>query len=355
MDDPTMAPRRGGQDAVDALINAAQAVGLDARTTVGGTDQHPDVLVVLPDGTSLVVEVKAASLVTADSAPGQLRRWSSSAEIDVVPLVVADRITADGRDRLNGAGWSWLDLRGHLKVAGPGLFVDADVPALSKPGSARQGFGGRVSIELAALLLLNPTTRIGVRTAAMTLERAPSSLSEAFAALREVGLVDANRMPAVPELFWELVEHWRPLSEDVASIPAPGRARENSVLHLGLDDVESTVGWALTDTVAAALYGAPVSMRADHPPDFYVPDQSVLRRAVRLLGPSTTPSTRAGRIRTAPVPMVCAQRVDGTAWANNWWPMANPLFVALDLAQDPGRGREILDMWNPGKPWHRVW
>jgi hypothetical protein len=293
--------------------------------------------------------------VTADSAPGQLRRWSSSTEIDVVPLVVADRITADGRDRLNGAGWSWLDLRGHLKVVGPGLFVDTDVPALSKSGSGRRGFGGRVSIELAALLLLNPTTRIGVRTAAAALERAPSSVSEALVALRKADLVDADHMPALPELFWELAERWRPLSEDVASIPTPGMARENSVLHLGLDDVESTVGWALTDTVAAALYGAPVSMHADHPPDFYVPDQSALRRAVQLLGPATTPATRAGRIRTAPVPMVCARRVDGTAWASEWWPLANPLFVALDLAQDPGRGREILDMWNPEKPWHRVW
>lgn len=351
-----MPPRRDGQDAVDALINAVQAVGLDARTTVSDTDQRSDVLVVLPDGTTVVVQVKAASLVTADSVPGQLQRWSGSTEIDVVPLVVADRITADGRDRLNGAGWSWLDLRGHLKVAGPGLFVDTDVPALSKPSSVRRGFGGQVSIELTALLLLNPTTRIGVRAAAMTLERAPSSISEAFAALRKADLVDANHMPALPELFWELTEHWRPpLCEDVASIPAPGSARENSVLHLGLDDVESTVGWALTDTVAAALYGAPVSMRANHPPDFYVPDRTVLRRAVRLLGPATTPATRAGRIRTAPVPMVCAQRVDGTAWANEWRPLANPLFVALDLAQDPGRGREILDMWNPGKPWHRVW
>jgi hypothetical protein len=127
------------------------------------------------------------------------------------------------------------------------------------------------------------------------------------------------------------------------------------VLHLGLDDIESTVGWALTDTVAAAHYGAPVSMRADHPPDFYVPDQSTLRRAVRLLGPATTPAERTGRIRVAPVPLVCARRVDGTTWANESWPLANPVFVALDLAQDPGRGREILDMWTPGKSWHRVW
>ena len=31
-------------------------------------------------------------------------------------------------------------------------------------------------------------------------------------------------------------------------------------------------------------------------------------------------------------------------------PTAHPLFLALDLAQDPGRGREILDQWQPQHP-----
>lgn len=33
-----------------------------------------------------------------------------------------------------------------------------------------------------------------------------------------------------------------------------------------------------------------------------------------------------------------------------------PLFVALDLAQDhPGRGRDVLNDWTPPEPWRRVW
>jgi hypothetical protein len=36
------------------------------------------------------------------------------------------------------------------------------------------------------------------------------------------------------------------------------------------------------------------------------------------------------------------------------WPVAHPLFVALDLAQDTGRGREILDAWTPTEG-TRVW
>jgi hypothetical protein len=351
-----MRPRRREQDGADALVAAAEFLGLDVRIESGaGGDRRHDVSVVLPGGATIDFVIKSASLVTSDSASGQLRRWSTGAVNDVAGLVVADRITADGRDCLNRAGWSWLDLRGHLKLVGPGLFVDTDVPALSEPGSERSGLSGRVSIELAALLLLDPTTRIGVRAAATMLARSPSSISDALAGMRAGNLVDANRAPAVPELFWELAEHWKSVSRDVASLPGHLRSRDDVALHLGIDDIESTVGWALTDTLAAAAYGAPVSMRVDHPPDFYVPDQRVLRRAVQLLGRAPMPSARAGRIRVAPVSLVCSRRVDGAGWANAAWPLVNPLFVALDLAQDPGRGREILDAWTPGKPWSRVW
>ncbi|ONF62468.1 hypothetical protein AVR91_0239655 [Amycolatopsis keratiniphila subsp. keratiniphila] len=343
-------------DAAEALVAATRSLGLDVRLDHRAeSDSSPDLLIELPDGRSVVVEAKTASLVTADSAPGQLRRWSDSVVSGTAPVVVAGRITAGGRDKLNQAGWSWLDLRGHLRLVGPGLFVDVDIPALSKPGPVREGVVGQVGIELATLLLLDPATGLGVREAAAELGRAASSVSEAFAALRTAGLVAANRAPAVPELFWELAEHWKPVSVDVASVPKPGGGRENSVLSLGFDDVESTVGWALTDTVAVARYGAPVSVRADHPPDFYVPDQGVLRRATRLLGTVEAPSARAASLRVAPTPLACARRVDGAAWAGESWPLANPLFVALDLARDPGRGREILDMWTPAEPWHRVW
>lgn len=336
------------------LAQAVRELGLDVRPTDKGSAF--DTTIVFRDRPIAVVEVKGASLVTADSAAGQLRRWSTSAERDAIPMIIADRITSEGRKSLNEAGWSWLDLRGHLRLVGNGVFVDSDVPALSDPRPTRQGLLGKVGIELAALLLLDSTSRIGVRAAAATLARSPSSISEAFAALRAANLLTEDHLPAEQELFWELAEHWQPTSEDVAAIPPPSRARDTSVLHLGLDDIESTEGWALSDTVAAARYGAPVSMRTDHPLDFYVPDQSTLRRATHLLGSATSPSTRAGRIRVAPVPLACTRRVDAAAHGiDESWPLANPLFVALDLAQDPGRGREILDMWTPPEPWHRVW
>jgi hypothetical protein len=39
---------------------------------------------------------------------------------------------------------------------------------------------------------------------------------------------------------------------------------------------------------------------------------------------------------------------------NNEFPVANHVVVALDLAQDPGRGQEILTGWNP-MGHDRVW
>jgi hypothetical protein len=337
---------------IDAFVAASEALGLEAHDEA--TDRGFDVVVVRPDGPTIFVQLKWAALITGEGLPNRLRRWAETAGDGVTHLLVADRITASGRDALRQAGINWLDLRGHLRLCGPGLLIDADVPALTRPDVGRQGVSGQVGVELSALLLLNPDRRVGVRAAAEMLSRAPSSISEAFSALKAAGLVDDGNKPVVPGLFWELAEHWKSENRDVAALPVPN-TRDSAALRLGMGDVESTVGWALTDTVAAVAYGAPVSIRATHPPDFYVPDQSTLRRAVQLLGAAPAATSRAARVRVAPVPMVCARRIDATEWTNEHWPLAHPLFVALDLAQDPGRGREILDGWTPERLGHRVW
>ena len=73
----------------------------------------------------------------------------------------------------------------------------------------------------------------------------------------------------------------------------------------------------------------------------------------RLLGIVPSASQAAISIRATPVPIATGQRVKPEGGQE--WPRAHPLFVALDLAQDVGRGREILDAWNPGERWGRVW
>jgi hypothetical protein len=134
----------------------------------------------------------------------------------------------------------------------------------------------------------------------------------------------------------------------------PGDADLTAPLRLGLDDVAHHSGWALSDSAAAAAYGAPLAFRSDQILDFFVPDQSVIRRATTLLGVADSASHARATVRVAPVPAVVQRRVDHASSPFEW-PLAHPLFVALDLAQDVGRGREILDAWTPDGRWTRVW
>lgn len=304
-----------------------------------------------------MVRVRRVSLASADSIPRQIAEWRGTRVGErVVDVVVAGRVTRQARDDLRAAGWGWLDLRGHLHLVGAGTFIDTAVPALSETESRSEPLAGDVGVEVAALLLLHVDQGMGVRQVAAALGRAPSSVSQVTTRMRTAGLIDQGRRPAVPELFWELASHWQRPGTDLRSVPLPGAGvgerSVNDSLRLGLEDV-SAVGWALADTVAAARYGAPVNVRSDHPPDFYVPDASVLRRAVQILGRAEDHDSRAATVRIAPVPFVCFRRYD---FGYGTWPLADPLFVALDLAQDPGRGRDILNGWAPPKgAGHRVW
>lgn len=282
---------------------------------------------------------------------------------DVLRVLVSDKIPAAIRAELRNHGWGWLDLRGHLHLAGHGLFIDAPVPAVKSKAEREDPFSGQVGLEVACALLLEPTARLGVRDLARHLNRSPSAVSEALGTFRKVSLTESNGKPVIPNLFWETVGAWRPREVQLADRPGLGTVSSvDSALQLGFDDVEHQPGWALTGTLAAAAYGAPVAVRSDYPPEFYVPSSAVQRRASRLLGEVVTSAQRRASVAIAPVPAVCEQRVDPAAqgarfWSttNEYWPLAMPLFVALDLARDPGRGREILENWHPPQPWRRVW
>jgi len=345
-----------GVDGVAALRDAAAAVGLSVELNGPDGDVGPDLVVVTPSGDRILLQLKQQSLASAEGLDQRIARWMSQApDISGVRVVVADRVTREAREVLKDAGWGWLDLRGHLHLAGPGVFVDADVPAMRESSVRSAPLAGRVGVEVAAQLLLSPDEPARVRKIAAELGRAPSSVSHTLTGMQEAGLVDAHRRPAVPELFWELAAIWQPIQADVRTVPAQGDGAVNDALKMGLDAIARTSGWALSDSVAAATYGAPVALRSDHPPDFYVPDSGILRRAVHLLGAAADHDSRFATIRVAPVPMVCARRVDPAGWADQVWPLALPLFVALDLAQDAGRGREVLDGWTPHHGGRRVW
>lgn len=288
---------------VGALRDALDTLGVSSSGKAPtAVRRQADLVLDLAVGGRVELETTVLALADTNVVAGRLEQWTSVLGDGALGVVVADRVTAGARELLNAAGWGWLDLRGHLRIIGPGIVVDTDVPAAGVPAPARAAFSGQVDRELAVLLLLAPDQPLGIRAAAAELSRAPSSVSAAVGALRSEGLVTADRRPALPELFWALTGHWGSPHVDVASVPA--RGRENAALGVHHGDPERTTGWALTDTVAALVYGAPIGARADHPPDFAVPDHATLRRAVQLLGPASSAATPAARVRVAPVPAV---------------------------------------------------
>lgn len=342
---------RQGTDGLDELEEAARAVGLVVERPPAG--EGGDLTLVNPAGGRFSTWVKRVSLASTEHLARRVREWHADAgDRHDLRVVVADRVTEQARHLLRRDGWGWLDLRGHLHLAGAGIFVDAALPAFTTPAVRTALVTGRVGPEVAALLLLDPAKPASVREIARSLGRSPSSVSQALAGIREAGLADDERRPVVPDLFWALADHWASAPAGLARLPSPGDSTVTEALRLGVAQPDAA-GWALTDSVAAAAYGAPIGIRSDHPPDFHVPDQATFRRAVTLLGPASSHDSRAATIRVAPIPAVTSRRI---VQPGSPWPLARPLFVALDLAQDPGRGREVLAGWTPSsEAGTRVW
>jgi DNA-binding transcriptional ArsR family regulator len=182
---------------------------------------------------------------------------------------------------------------------------------------------GRAGIAYAAALLCAPDDPPSMRSVAASVGMSPQSVSNAATQLLEAGLLEADRRPIVPELFWALAAVWRSGHEvAVASVPEGG-------------------DWVLGGDGAAAALGAPV-VHLDDRPTLLTADTVTLRRAERRLGRASNDGERAATIALAPTPLVVT-----TATPHDPWPLPHPVFAALDLARDRGRGREILDGWTP--------
>lgn len=341
------------KEAAEALLDAIGSLG---PPFVAAMPPDPatgvDLTLSGADGRSVGVQVKRLSTLTPSAVTRAYSDWHASAEPDELLVLVADRVPRSAQEILRELRVGWLDLRGHLRMVGPGLFIDTDVH-VARPRQQRvDAFSGSVGLEVSCWLLMHPTEEHGVRDIARALNRSPSAVSDVLKSLREQRLVKVGNRPLIPDLFWETAHAWQSPSIALAGLPRPDQGAMNDLLELGFEQIESTRGWALTDTMAAVAYGAPVGVKVDYPPDFYVPSDSVARRAASFFGHATGWETRVMTIRVAPVPAVCNRRVD---LSSEHWPVANPLFVALDLTLDPARGREVLETWTPPKPWRRVW
>jgi hypothetical protein len=272
-------------------------------------------------------------------------------------VVFADRLAERTRDVLRERGWGWLDRRrGHLRIWVPGLRLDAPVTPSAAPSAAglppakmrvRDPFSPS-GVTLALWLLLHPHDAASPREIARQTSISPGQVSNLLGALSAESLLRRDRTPLVPELFWALVEHWRPRRQALASLPPMTELTAAPELHAR--------SWVLSETRAAAVYGAPIVAGADHPPDLYLPDE---RSLAWLLGRAVVAPDFAQRVATVavtPTALVCQARFRRRDTAEAW-PLAHPVVVALDLAVDRHRGREAVEQWDPDPSLEveRVW
>ena len=102
--------------------------GLRLSGTVSRTGDR--VTMALPDGTLL----RLATVPTRSTSPAAVRALvEARGEGDEVPVVVADRVSAQLGELLNDIDAGWLDRRGHLRLVRPGVVIDTDVPSMILP------------------------------------------------------------------------------------------------------------------------------------------------------------------------------------------------------------------------------
>ncbi len=337
-------PRRSAAalelDTADALVRALRGLGVPA--TVSSDSERESDLRVVVAGQPFKAEVK--SIITAAVGERVARRQKQS---ELPLLVLAERIASAARKSFRNAGINYFDRRGELRIVEPPIVIDTVFEPEAAPAPRASGsLDSQVAKEVAIACLLTPDQPHGVREIGRYIDRAPSAVSYAMAGLRDDGLLTSEGEAMVPDLFQELLAVWRRRPVSLAALPDP-RARGVERLGLGFDEPEDAIGWALTDTLAAASWGMPIVARGDHPPDFYVPSESDLRAARSVLGDASDPNSRACTVAVAPVRLVCLRRVDHSKTTGERWPVANHIVVALDIAQDRARGLEALEQWQP--------
>jgi hypothetical protein len=309
-------------------------VSVSASEPAGGTAGS---LVLMVDGVTLPVAV----LHRADFRPVHASELPALGRHEA-GMVFADRIAERTRETLRERGWGWLDRRrGHLRLWQPGLRIDADITprVMTESGPRARNPFTPAGITLALWLLVHPHEPASPRGLARELAISPGQVSNLLAALETHALLRRDRRPLVPELFWALVEEWRPRRYPLLTWPPPE----------GLGAPELRVDeWVVTDAVAAAHHGAPIVVAGEAPPDLYVPSDDVLRWVLHRLPAAPEYEKRAASIAVAPTPLVCDPRLHRPAGRDTGgFDVAHPVVAALDLGTDRARGREAVSDWEP--------
>jgi hypothetical protein len=335
-------------EAVDGALAALQAVGISAAVRPperGGAEDPPQadgVLDVTVDDRAFAVWVQVVSYCTGQTALRLVHGLAPPR--DTLPWLVADRITAEARNILTDAGWSWLDRRGQLHLRASGVRVDQAVPPAERGTASTAGpaITGRSGITIAYWLSAHPGQSLSPNRDAAVLGLAPSTVSTTVRRLAEAGLVDEAGTAIAPDLFWELAAAWRTERTWLLRRPDPKQ-------HVLSDPLAAS--WRMTGTAAAAAYGAPLTSAGEGPLELYVTGPVELSIAVRRYG-AAAPGAGSAVIAVPPTSLVTERNEDEETPMIDRWPTAPLVAVALDVAQDTGRGREILEQWSAG---HGIW
>ncbi|MBK5221624.1 MAG: hypothetical protein JJE52_01855 [Acidimicrobiia bacterium] len=355
-------PDRQHEAAIEELVTLASSMrGLHI---VRSAEDHVNVTVGQHSWPAKVIARDAVSLRDAQHLVENEARGSK--------IVVANQVSTEAKDFLaerNEAnrtfGWSWLDRRGELVLNHPKAsgVIQFDLDAIDRNPARPGGWGlasprssgairGRAGMSYAAAVLLDPTERPSIRAVAEQAGMSHGAIGEAAKLMRDAGLIRRNGEPEIPDLFDALADAWGPtLIAPVDTVPTREDADR---LRANVDDL-SDLGWGLGGDEAALSWGAPMFLSGFRP-WIWVPTEADARRATRALQPAKWDDSRVV-FAVAPTLLVSRTRVPSPGIAEPAFiPTVHPLFLALDLARDPGRGREILDGWNPKQPEiHRVW
>lgn len=328
------------RDGLEALLEALGGAGLAALVVKTSKPRASPLIEVSLDDRTFELMVETMSVCTSSRARALVVDFV--APYPAVPIVVADKITAEARSVLTEAGWSWFDRRGTLHLRAPGVRIEVQVAPMARQGppASATPIAGRAGVTVTYWLCGHPAAAISPNRQALELGVAPSTISRVTTQLAAAGLLDESRQPVLPELFWELAAVWPAERRWVLRRPHPRPAGADA----------ST--WRRTGTEVAAAYGAPVVTAGEGPVELYVPGPVELSIATRRYG-AAEPGTGAAALAIAPTSLVMARPDEDQEFMVGEWPAAPLLAVALDLAKDRARGREILEAWEAGRGiWH---
>jgi len=306
-------------ESVEELVGVLDGIGLVATEVRATSDGRRFDAVLRVGNRRLPVEVKR------DVREGDARDLVG--RLPTHSLVVADRFSPRARALLDEHDISWLDRRGHVRlVLPPGIFIDRDIdPLIVENRRPAANPFTKAGLDVAIAIMLEPDEPPGVREISRRTATSAGRVSQLLGEYRAQGLVNRNGTPAIPELFEATADAWNPRWVALGGTPPSDPALRLGGLH------------------AAIRLGVPLVVTEGWPPELYVRDDFALRRLVRTYQPDLERTIVPGaKVAVCPSPY-------GFDQTDSWGDpsVVNHVVVALDLAQDQGRGREALAQWNP--------